>query len=341
MTQFLGIASKNRTCEDAGVRRLSHSWIVVLLCLSSLAQLSLACVVVYPAVAVGPNFRVKVADRGRPVQGLQVGLYVGASAKISAASDKNGIAVFRNVPPGSYQLRADHDAGFPDGYYMEVKLGQSSETTVPLRWPSVTPAVAGSLKGVLHMPGGIPGQAQPSISLELLEGISGRRVTSGNTDRNGAFDFPSVGPGLYFLSLKPVGGVMAMAVESNASSARFDIDLGETDCGLQYTNHSECSLTNLHLPRLSGRVVDETGASISRAEILLLDPDGKTVQQARSDSVGSFASIRPPDGTYQLVVREAGFTPLRGTLTVDANGSSGSLEIQLGILGRCSKTNMQ
>lgn len=310
----------------------------LLLGLFLMAGRSVGCTVVYPTVSVGPNFQVRVADRGRPVQGLQVALY-GKSAKLRAVSDKTGTVVFRNVPPGAYNLSADHDAGFSDGAEIEVHRAESSEVTVPLRWPNHPSMVAASLKGSLHLPDSLPGQPQPSISMELLEAISGRTLMSAKTDRDGAFDFPGVGRGLYFLSLKPVGGLMAMAVEPNAPDL-FDIDLGETSCGLQYINQRECPLTNLHLTQIGGHVFDESGGAFADAEVLLLDVGGRLVQQERTDRAGNFALSRPAGGMYQLFVRETGFTPLRGSITVAADGASSPVAIQLGILGRCSHTSI-
>ncbi len=312
-----------------------NSWTAALLVLFATAKPALPCVVIYPTVAASPTFRVKAADRGRPIQRLQVILYVGTTAKIYTTTDKEGIAMFRDVPPGVYHLFADHDAGFPGGADIDVKLAGPPNITVPLRWPSVAPAVASSLKGVLHMPGWMPEQGQPRIYLDLLEGISGRKLKSTYTDGSGAFDFPGVGRGLYFLKL--TAGLIAVDIEPSATTPLLDLDLGETSCGLSYTNHSECPQTNLNLTRIGGHIFDESGGGIANAEALLLDVNGRLVQQARTDIAGNLASFRAADGRYQLIVRETGFTPLRATLTVEANGTSSPLEVQLGILGRCSR----
>jgi hypothetical protein len=325
-----------------GERRSGMFWIGVLLALFSAAGPGVACTVVYPGVSVGPNFRVNVADRGRPVQGLEVGLFTGRGARIRSVTNKDGIALFRDVPEGSYNVGADHDAGIPDGVSIRVRRSEPSEAVVPLRWPSSTPILASSLKGSLYLPDWISGQPQPSLSLELLEAVSGRKLKSGTTDEKGSFDFAGFGRGLYFLRLNASaftpGGLIAVEIEPGVTMARLDLSLGWNSCGLHYIDHSKCPPTNLHLDRLEGRVVDATESAIQNAEILVLSVDGKLAQQTRSDSAGRFAPLRPEDGTYQLMVRAEGFGTLRGTLAFDSNGASLPLEFQLGVAGLCGRT---
>lgn len=98
----------------AAALTIAHSW---------------ACVIIYPSVRVGPNFQVKVEDRGRPVQGLQVV----AGRTLRATTDENGLAHFRGVPPGSYGVATDRDDGVPDGVNLEVSRDGPVGVTVPLR----------------------------------------------------------------------------------------------------------------------------------------------------------------------------------------------------------------
>ncbi len=325
-----------------GMAGSMRQWTVAL-ALISIAGPSLACTVVYHGVVVGSNFRVKVEDKGHPVKGLAVQLYRTGAGKIQAVTDKNGLALFRDVPPGAYHLNADHDAGIPDGAEIEVRAQHLSEITVPLRWPSATLVTVASLKGVLHLPDQIPGQPQALISLQLLEGVSGRKLRTANTDEKGAFEFPGVGSGLYFLRLSGLtglDGVIPISVEPSVATASLDLDLGWTSCGLFYSDRSQCPQTDLHMDRLAGRVVDQTGAAIPGAEVLLSYVSGNLMQRVRNQNTGEFDSLRPADGTYQLIVRANGFTTLRRTLIVEPNGTS-SLEVRLGILGLCSDTKAQ
>lgn len=315
-----------------------------------------ACSVVYPSVQVGPNFRVRVEDHGRPVKGLRVeiGSYQGSGERAVTDTDKNGYALFRDVRPGSYHLSADHDAGIPDGADLEVKLDGPTDVTVPLEWPSIAPVLVRSLKGGIRGPDYFPGRSQPRLSLDLLEGSSGRRLKSLQTTDNGEFNFESAAPGLYFLSLKPSGlmgwpgeqisGLIAVAVDQGALTDHLDVDLGWTSCGLWYADRSECPQSDLQIEQLSGQVLDASGAAIPDAKILLFDTAETLVERLQSDSAGKFASPHSLAGTYHLVVSSAGFTPLRRTLHAEPTGNPSrlsALTVQLGVSGSCSAANLQ
>jgi hypothetical protein len=313
-----------------------------------------ACSVVYPGVQVGTNFRVRVEDLGSPVRGLRVGIsdYGGSgNTRVVTNTDKNGFALFHGVRPGSYLLSADHDAGIPDGVDLEVKLDGPTNVTVSLRWPETAPILVHSLKGTIRGPDYLPGQPQPRLSLDLLEGSSGRRLKSLQTTDSGAFNFESAVPGLYFLSLKPSGlwgwsgeritGLVAVAVDRGAPTDDLDIDLAWTSCGLGYVDRSKCPQRDLQIGQLSGQVLDASGAAIRDAKILLFDSNETLVERLQSDSAGKFTSRRSLAGTYALVVSTAGFTPLRRTVHAEPTGDSTRLNVQLGVSGSCSSVDPQ
>jgi hypothetical protein len=50
-----------------------------------------ACTIIYPTVQVGPNFRVKVEDRGRAVEGLRIEL--GSEHPAFTRTDEKGFAL--------------------------------------------------------------------------------------------------------------------------------------------------------------------------------------------------------------------------------------------------------
>ncbi len=235
----------------------------------------------------------------------------------------------KGIRPGLHLLNADHDARIADGVNLDVRLDGPTKVTVPLRWPSNVPILVRSLKGTIRGPDYLPGHSQPRLSLDLLEGTSGRRLKGAQTNDRGEFDFESAASGLYFLSLKPSGlrgwsgesitGLIVVSVNRTAPSENLDIDLGWTSCGLQYTDQSKC-LRESQTQVLSGRVVDSAGATISGAKVLVLGPAGDAVDQLQSDREGGFASSRPLAGTYELVVSMAGFAPSRATAHVGPTG---------------------
>jgi hypothetical protein len=98
-------------CDIADVLSFSMSAKLALAMIAVIARCG-ACTIVYPGIQVGPNFRVRVEDQGRPVKGLQVeiGNSRGSSDRVVTETDQNGFALFRGVRPGSYHLSAGHDA---------------------------------------------------------------------------------------------------------------------------------------------------------------------------------------------------------------------------------------
>jgi len=96
-----------------------------------------------------------------------------------------------------------------------------------------------------------PGNAQARLSLDLLEGISGKLVKSTQTSDAGEFRFEGVAPGIYLLNLKPSGlrawsgeeitGAMAVTVDQSAPEDHLDVDFGWTSCGFSYGDRSRCS----------------------------------------------------------------------------------------------------
>jgi Carboxypeptidase regulatory-like domain len=309
----------------------------------------LACTIAYAGVEVGPNFRVSVEGQGRPVQGLRV-VIQGSSDKVAADTDSNGFALFRGVKPGTYYLSAEHDAGIPDAELI-VKPDGPGGITVPLRWPGIS---VRSLKGTIRGPDYVPGESQPKLSFDVLEGNSGRVLKSIETTDNGEFSFEAPVPGLYFLSLKPfelrswlgetVTGLIAISVDREAPADHLDVDLGWSSCGLSYADRSKCPQRDLQVEQLSGEVLDPSGAVFANAKIFLLDTAGTSVQQLVSDREGRFNSPNSLTGTYELIVTSVGFTPFRGTVGIAPNGNStrlSRLSIQLGIMGGCSAADTQ
>jgi hypothetical protein len=298
-----------------------------------------ACTLVYPAVRVGPNFRVRVEDNGHPVKGLRVEIdSVGRGNRATVVTDQNGFALFRGFRPGSYHLSPDHDAGVADGAGLEVRPDGPTDVIVPLRWKNIPPLSVRSLRGTIRGPDYVIGRSQPRLSLDLLEGSSGRKLKSFQTTDSGEFNLERTEPGLYFLSLKPSGltdsfgeqlsGPIAVTVDRGAATDHLDLDLGSSSCGLWYADRSQCAQSDLRIEKLSGQVVD---------------PAGTLVEQLQSDRAGRFNPPHSLAGTYELVVSSPGFAPLRRTATVEPTADSTGLSlltVRLGI-GSCSTVDPQ
>ena len=305
-----------------------------------------ACTIFHTSIPVGPNFRVRVEDNGRRVRGVRVDLAgdEGNGSRSVEVTDQNGFALFRSIRPGSYQLRIEPNIGLLDGAYIEVKLDGPSSVTVPLEWPGVVPVRIRSLKGTIRGPDYFPGEPQPKLSIDLLDGGSGRILKTLQTDDHGTFNAEGAGAGRYVLSLGEQSGRIWVSVDRSAPAEQLDIDIGWSSCGLYYSDTSTCPQSDLQTGEVGGRVVDSGGGVISRARILLVDPAGTVVQRLESDDAGRYASSGSLAGTYQLVVSSTGFTPYRRTVHVKPAPDPAHrslIIVQLGALGRCSSAHVQ
>ena len=302
-----------------------------------------ACSMTFPSVPVAPSFEVKVENQGHPVKGLKVNLYDFQRSRTAAVveTDKDGFALFRGIQPGSYMPSPDHGAGM-SGVEVVVRPDGPANATVLLGWPGITTILVRSLKGTIRGPVYFPGRSGPTLSLDLLEGTSGRTLKSLETTEGSEFAFDGSGPGLYFLRVNPSAGLIAVAVDSDAPTDHLDVDLGWTSCGLWYVDQSSCSQSSLHIERLSGQVLDFGGVAIADAGVFLFDRADELVDELRSDSSGKFASPQNWTGSFELVVTKDGFTPLRRTVEVeptDASTGFSPLNLQLGFLGKCSSAS--
>jgi len=307
------------------------------------------CSVVSIVVKTAPDFDVKVEDRGKPVQDLRVKIEREGGASITAMTDRNGIADFRNVPTGSYQVTVGTDAGMADAGGIDVKPGGPKRITLPRQWPVRSPIAVRSLRGVLHTPNyflALSGKAK--LALDLADARSGHRLGSVEASEQGEFSFDGVAPGLYFLTLKwmvPMGlphayqtetGEIAVEVDPNSSKEGLDLDLGWTSCGMWYSDAGQCRSGDLQIDRLAGQVTDRGGGAIPGAEVILFDTNQKVVEQLQSDQQGNFASLVSLAGEYRLVVSRPGFTPLRVMLHAQGSPTHSSFRAKLGVGGSCS-----
>lgn len=290
-----------------------------------------ACTIVSAITQVGPDFRVKVEDRGHPVKRLRIKIEGGA-----AVTDENGTAVFHGVRPGSNFVMLDTVAGIAEGTGLTVTSDGPTDVTISLKWPSIAPMSARSLKGTLRGADFVPGQPQRRFTLDLFDVTSQRKLQTTQTDERGEFDFENSTPGLYVINV--ASGTMVVEVDNRSPAAVLDLDMGSTSCGTFFTDRNKCRTSNFQTDRLSGRVLDPSGASVGNATIDLADAAGKAVERLTSDPEGNFASSRNLTGTYELLVRMPGFTPYRGKVRlepVNEPAQTGPLTIPLGLMGMC------
>jgi len=295
-----------------------------------------ACVSVYPNFNAGPEFRVRIDMHGQRADGVRVEL----GPSYSASTNRDVIALFRDVAPGSYFVSTGH--GLSGGAGVTVTRDGPQGVIVPLTWPATKPLVARSLRGVLRGPGYSSEAPQRKLLLDLLEAFSGKVLMSTETDGRGEFQFADTPPGLYFIRLSELNGSIPVALEPGSGLDRLDVEFGSTSCGFAYADRTKCPHVDLHIARLRGQVVDSEGAGLQRAEILLFR-GSETAARIIADPNGGFDSSLKLAGTFDVLVRMAGFAPLRTSLTVDERAENLALRVQLGLLfaGSCSYAKVQ
>lgn len=284
-----------------------------------------ACTIVYAQTNVGPDFKVRVEDRGHPVKDLRVKI-----EGQSAVTDENGIAVFRGVRSGSNSVTIDTIPAIGDFAALNVTSNGPSGVTIPLKWPNVEPISVRTLKGQLH-------GSDLYYSLDLFDVGSGRKLRTLVTTNLGEFDFENTPPGLYVIDVNHSGHIV-VEVDRGARADGLDLDIGSSSCGMFFADRNKCPRGDFRTNRLSGQVIDPGGAFVQNAKIELLDAGNVPVEELRSDPEGKFVSSRNLTGTYELLVRMPGFTPYHATVRLGLGGEpahQAPLTIPLGIFGMC------
>jgi hypothetical protein len=84
---------------------------------------------------------------------------------------------------------------------------------------------------------------------------------------------------------------------------------------------------------ISGRVVDQQGASVSGASVTVMEPDKKVSVNVKTNDQGEFGAAGLLPGTYTVIVEAQGFKKLsRPKIQLDADDklALGNLDLSVG-----------
>ena len=289
---------------------------------------SFGCSYSIPTYEVQPSFSVRVKSDQRSFAGVRVVLqrtenkpYYKTTVLYSAKTNDRGVAVFEAIDSGVYLVSVDQlgGAGF-DSVYVHVSSDYAL-SNIDLQWPSGKFIEMSRVSGTLiSAPTGKP---LADISLSLVDGLAGTRVSSAITDDSGQFDLGAPVNGFYFLKVysglsgdRELTGDVPVIVGS-AGKANISLAAEETTCGLSYGE--VCRVPKIVTGRLRGSVGDKLNPGFPAKIVLsrLKKDGGRTDKSVEADQTGSFDFSGVPSGDYELQINYYFQSPVIVPVTVD------------------------
>lgn len=175
-----------------------RGWILVVFLLGA-AGVGWGCTIFPTVVEAGPEFAVALdSSTGVGVGGVRVVLRQVTGRQLEAVTDGRGVARFRGVPDGAYDVRAAADAAPVHATSVHVKRGRPAGARVKLDWPGLEPVRARGLRGFIWLQ--YEGRLLPhkGMRVDLREAYSGKLLESTAVGGDGRFGFQRSEAGLDF-----------------------------------------------------------------------------------------------------------------------------------------------
>ena len=287
---------------------------VVVFVLSALLPFEMvACTYLVPNYTVGRKFTAHVASRdGMTFAGVCVVLVSGDRVAKTSYTGSQGVARFDEVEVDDYSIEIDQlgELGL-DTATISVVNGVNGGD-VKLRWPSLNILRATELKGMLV--GAAMAMPMVSTSAVLVNALDGSLVARDLIQKTGEFDLGIPAPGFYFMKLQDLQSpnreldpIPVLILEG--PKRELTLASRETSCGMQYAEVR--TVPTKTVSHVGGKIFDDSGAVIGRAQIELLQAPAKRVlATVTSDQKGHFDFQYMPDGEYQLRITALGFSPI-------------------------------
>lgn len=300
--------------------------------------------------------RVVASDTGKPIRWARVSMTSAQGRPFNATTDAEGRFQFGGLVPGTYRLDASAER------YLRMYFGGQPYTGLSAAIPRSITIRDGEAfdKADVALPrgGAIDGRLvdefgdpAPGLIVQISELVyaGGRRrlMPIGNrslvqpTDDRGYFRLHGLSPGTYYLSA--LSGAFAEQAETGGFAPTYYPGTSDVAAAtpLRLAVGQELTLTFPVVParmaRLSGRVVDSTGAAVSRATLTMSTGDRLgisdfNITRGVTEPDGTFVFRNVPPGTFTLQgygaavapggnlgVAEFGWLPL----VVDGNDQAG------------------
>ena len=240
------------------------------------------------------------------VESVDVILVKDGSDVESIHPGSDGLYVFSEVAPGTYQLRF-HLANFGDAYQHGIVLRVNEARRLSDVEMSADP---GSAEGSVMIDGA---GSLGDVEVRLRQSDTELRRTAPNT-ATGSYSFAHLTPGTYMVAVYYKGVVTAASPDFSvvSGSATMVDDLSFS------TNGSIKGVVTLR----GNRRHDVSLADVS------LRRGGMTIESTKPDADGNYAFTGVHPGTYDIVVEFGRYIPSEDRLRVD-RGTSHTLDVEL------------
>lgn len=273
-------------------------------------------IVLQPTAAV--EGRVVDPD-GRPIAGATVVAFASDRMRMRvrvaaapgpgpATTDDSGLFRVEGMEPGTIEIRA-MAAGFQAAWLKNLELRPGQD----LRGVEVVLAPGAVVEGRVLSPSGRP-VSGAQVTLAEMESRGGVFDPVGAiSDGDGRYRLEGVGPG--------PRAVQAEHPDYRRAVRELEVRLGENTLDLTLEGGAE----------VRGRVVDEAGAPVANARVMLRQGFRSwELPSTGSGPDGSFTLTSVPEGTYAILAQKEGFAMDReGQELVVAGGSVGGVEVRL------------
>ena len=309
------------------------------------------CSIIFTPEKVKPGFVIQVKGFGEPVAGVRVeATHLTKSYEEDAPprvsfSDPKGNAQFDGLPVGMYSIHADR---FSANTLIEVVPEPKTKISyVQIGWPGTFSSAGFRVLKATQLSGRIVIETCQAARCTLLlrDGLTGEKI--GDEKRGPDFDFGPLPFGPYMLRVKDDSGQtgdIAIRLSPDASSDRLEVAVGFSSCGIAYSETHECPADHLQASRLKGVVVDPAQAVIPHTTVRLLSSAETArnveIMSTKDDQKGEWQFAAVPPGDYRLQLTRSGFTPHTVPLTVSLGAPSGDLHVTMGLMGSCSKSEL-
>ncbi len=277
----------------------------------------------------GGTVRIAAFDAtGNPVANSHFMLYspTAGSSPYQAETDKDGIVLIKDIPPGDYfAMRFDPETGTDRSSAPRAFSIIADETTaLDFRDKPAVDERAPALSGTVTRDGAPFGESLTFLPLkEEFDMMKVMALYSGKSrvelDANGAFSDLRLEPGRYLYSVSAPGA---------SASTRY---IGEVEIVKDRTEYA-LIIGGTHL---SGTVRDTDRKPVSEAELYLMGEEWPSVayyfmaRQTTTDQNGDYKTEALPPGTYTLFVMSGNEMTIRKGLQIAAEPDAQRFDITL------------